>query len=127
MALIIAATSLAAINVNAQSPDPSHVKIMRTPEVGVIKLLYANETNEPVTVTFSNASGEVQTDRIKGTYAKGFLKRYDVRAIYDKDFRIEISNSHLTVVYHIIPEKNNNNFVAHLEKTIYTDDVIASK
>jgi hypothetical protein len=118
----------AAINVNAQSQDDSRVKIMRTGEPGVIKLLYAINTDEPLQVKFSTREGQIASDEIKGgPYPKGFLKKYDVRKINGNDFWIEVSSSNMTVVYRVVPARDRKTFIPYLEKTIYNHGLVARR
>jgi hypothetical protein len=118
----------AAINVNAQSQDDSRVKILRTPEAGVIKLLYAINTDETLQVKFSTREGEIASDKIKGgPYPKGFLKKYDVSKINSSDIWIEVSSSNMTVVYRLVPSKDRKAFTPYLEKTIYNHELVARR
>jgi hypothetical protein len=109
----------AAINVNAQSPADSHVKILHTTDAGVVKLLYAMESDEALNVKFITRDGELTSDRIKGDYPKGFLKRYNVKEIFNSDFWIEVESPSMTVVYHIVPSKDGKTFSSELERTTY--------
>jgi hypothetical protein len=123
--LLMTVFSMAGISANAQTPDHERVKILATPQAGVVKLLYAQESEETLQVKFYNSDGEIALDKIKGHFPKGVMKTYDVRSIYGKSFRMEISNSRMTVVYHIIPSKDKRTFVPHLEKTIYNNELVA--
>jgi hypothetical protein len=126
--LILSLVAFASVRVNAQTYDASNVKILRTPDSGIIKMIYAVETDEPVTVKFYNQSGEVGSDKIKGgPYPTGLLKRYDVRRIFNKDFTMEISTSKMTVVYRIIPSKDQKSFKPVLEKAFYNTDIVAAR
>ena len=117
--MIAAMILFATISVNAQAQADSNVKILRTPDSGVVKLLYAIESDEPVNVTFLTRQGKVTSDRIKADYPKGFLRRYDVNQIFHNDFWIEVESPGMTVVYHIVPSKDRKTFSSTLEKTIY--------
>lgn len=125
--LVGAMVLFAAIQVNAQSEDPSRVKILRTPEAGVIKLLYAATTEETLNIRFLTADGEVSSDKIKGNYPKGFMKRYDVKQLYRNDFWVEVTSPTMTVIYRIEPSKDKKNFTSHLEKTIQNHELVAQK
>jgi hypothetical protein len=116
-----------AMSVTAQLRNDAHVKILRTPEPGVIKLLYGLNSQEPLNVKFSTRSGVVKSDRIKGTYPKGFMKRYDVRQINEKEFWVEIASSNMTTVYRIVPSGDGKSFVSHLERADYRQDFVAHK
>jgi hypothetical protein len=117
----------AAINVNAQSQDDSRVKILRTANAGVVKLLYAINTDEPLTVKFSNRNGEIITDRIEGQYPKGFLKHYNVKGISNSDFWIEVASSQMVLTYRIVPSQDGKSFTSHLERTVYNHQPLAMK
>ena len=120
MTLLIVALGFVAINAKAQTKnDESRVKIMNTNRPGVLRLIHAIGVDEPVMVKFTSASGEVLFDQIKGTFPKGVSKRYDVRKIANRDFRMEISTSHLTVTYLIVPSKDRKTFTPYLEKTVH--------
>jgi hypothetical protein len=117
----------AAISVSAQSQDELRVKILRTPEAGVVKLVYGINTEEKLRVRFLTAQGEVASDVIRGSYPKGFMKRYDVREIYNNKFWIEIASDKMTVVYLIVPSKDGKRFTPYLEKTIQNYEMVAQK
>jgi hypothetical protein len=123
--LIVTVLSLTGVTASAQSPDDSRVKILPTTERGVLKLLYAQESVEPIRVTFFDHSGEFASDEIQGNYPKGLLKRYNLRKFDGKDFRMQISNSKMTVIYHITTAKGGKTFNTQLEKTIYNHPMVA--
>lgn len=125
--LVGAMALFTAIQVNAQTQDLSKVKILRTPEAGVIKLLYASNTEETVHIRFLTADGEVSSDQVKGNYPKGFLKRYDVKEISHHNFWIEVASPTTTVVYRIEPSKDKKRFSSVLEKTIQNHALVAKK
>ena len=117
----------AAIKATAQPRDESRVKILRTPEAGVLKLVYAIDSKETLTVRFITNDGEVTTDRIKGSYPKGFFKRYDVKQLFNNSFRIELSSPAMTLVYRIVPSNDRKTFTYHLEKSIQNHALVAKK
>ena len=120
MTLLIVALGFVAINAKAQTKnDESRVKIMNTNRPGVLRLIHAIGVDETVTVKFIAASGEISSDEIKGNFPKGISKRYDVRKIANKDFRMEISTSHLTITYLIVPSKDRKTFTPYLEKSVH--------
>jgi hypothetical protein len=116
-----------AMSVSAQLRNDAHVKILGTPEPGVIKLLYGLDSQEPLNVKFSTHSGIVASDRIKGKYPKGFMKRYDVRQISENQFWVEIASSNRTTVYRIVPSRDGKSFISHLERADYRQDFVAQK
>ncbi|HYF67288.1 MAG TPA: hypothetical protein VD884_04090 [Ohtaekwangia sp.] len=126
--LLAALICFASIQSVAQSPDETRVKILRTDQPGIIRLVYAKKINDHVAITFRTKRGNVSSDRIKGNnYPKGFSKRYDVREISSHEFWIEITSPEMTTIYHIIPSDKGEKFTAHLEKTIYNHVLIATK
>jgi hypothetical protein len=116
-----------AMSVSAQLRNDAHVKILRTPEAGVIKLLYGLHSQEPLHIQFSTRSGIVGSDKIKGTYPKGFMKKYDVRQIIENEFWVEIASSNMTTIYRIVPSRDRKSFVSHLERADYRQDFVAQK
>jgi hypothetical protein len=117
----------AAISVSAQSQDDLRVRILRTPEAGVVKLVYGINTQDKLHVRFLTAQGEVASDVIRGSYPKGFMKRYDVKQIYKDRFWIEIVSDNMTVIYRIVPSQDGKRFTPYLEKTIQNHEMVAKK
>jgi hypothetical protein len=113
--------------VNAQLQEETYVKIIPTAEADVIKVLYALEVNETLEVKFTNREGETKVDQISGSYPKGISKKYNIKAIGNHDFWIEVTSQRVAVTYHMVPAKNKKIFIPHLEKTIYNHPVVASK
>jgi hypothetical protein len=128
MMMMIAMVAFLAITVKAQQPDESRVKILPTEKPGVLKLVHAISTDEPITVNFITNEGFATTDVIKGSYPRGIAKRYDFRRINDSDFRMQISSAGLTLIYHIIPSEDKKTFTSTLEQAIrHYDVVVASR
>ena len=118
--MIAAFAAFGAINVNAQiNEDLSKVKILRTQDAGVIKMLYAMKTEEPIQVRFITRDGEFQRDKIRGQFSKGLSKRYDISGIKDQDFWMEISSSTMTVTYRINRSTDRTQFEPVLEKSVH--------
>jgi hypothetical protein len=115
MTLLIVAIGFVAINANGQAQDESRVKIVTTSTPGIIKLIHAISTDEPVTVKFINDDGIVLSDEITGAFPKGLSKRYDVSELGKKAFRMEVSSTNLVVTYKIVPNKDKK-LTAYLEK-----------
>lgn len=126
MTLLIAALTVAAIHAKAQDSNESQIKILCTDTPGVLKLIHAITTSEPVLVKFSDDQGMVFTDKIKGSFPRGLAKRYDVSQLSSHKFRMEISTPELTVIYRIVPSKDKQKFDAYLEKSIHNYDVIVA-
>jgi len=123
---MIAMVAFSAIVVRAQQPDESRIKIIPMEKPGVLKLVHAITSYEPVTVNFVTDEGVIKSDEIKGSFPKGFTKRYDVRRISENDFRMEIITPSLTVIYRIIPSHDGKTFTTHLEKAVHNYDVVVA-
>lgn len=123
--MVIAIVAFSAINVKAQQPDESRIKVLMTEKSGVLKLIHALQIEDGLTVNFITDDGVISTDEIKGSFPKGLSKRYDVRRI-DKDFWMEVSTPRLSVTYHIIPSSDGKKFTSNLEKAVYKYDVIVA-
>ncbi|HEY0744727.1 MAG TPA: hypothetical protein VGD40_24845 [Chryseosolibacter sp.] len=126
--LIIAAVAIVGFfstQVQAQIGDEAKVKILPS-KAGILKVHYAMEISEPITVRFFNREGVLATDVISGQYDKGLMKRYNVKNITSKDFWVEVSSAKMTVTHHVVPSKDQQTFAAYLEKTTYNYPVVAS-
>lgn len=116
---------LTVATVNAQSNEPA-VKILPTAEEGIIKVLYAYNTDEIVHVSFYNEEGEFATDNVKAReFTKGFFKKYDINNITGNTFWIEVKAANLTATYKMTKSAKGT-FVPLLEKTTYNHEVIAA-
>ncbi len=124
--LVIAMLTFSAISVKAQY-DESRIKIMPTAKPGVLRLVHAIPTDEPVNIQFITDHGIVSSDEIKGKFPKGISRRYDFRQIDDNDFRMVISSSGLSVTYHIVQSDDKKTFSSFLEKTVHNYDVLAAR
>jgi hypothetical protein len=116
LTLVVALLTVSGAAVYAQTESEPAVKIVHTNKRGVIKLIYAIETNETLTVKFLTERGVAGSHKIKGTYPKGWLKRYDVSSIDDKDFWIEISSPQRVLTFRVVPQ-DGDKYTALLEKT----------
>ncbi len=124
--LVIAMLTFSAISVKAQY-DESRIKIMPTAKPGVLRLVHAIPTDEPVNIQFITDHGIVSSDEIKGKFPKGISRRYDFHQIDDNDFRMVISSSGLSVTYHIVQSDDKKTFTSFLEKTVHNYDVLAAR
>jgi hypothetical protein len=99
--VIVAAVSVMTLrNAQAQDQQDPSVKIIPTTQKDVIKVIYAYNSEEVVSVKFSNREEELKTDKISPKeFDGGFSKKYNVEKMDDKPFWVEISNSALTVTY----------------------------
>jgi len=126
MTLMIAMVAFSAIQVCAQQPDESQIKIIPMEKPGILKLVHAITTYEPVTVNFITDEGVVTSDEIKGSFPKGFTKRYNVGRIIENEFRMEVVTPSLTVTYRIVPSYNGKTFTTHLEKAVHNYAVVVA-
>jgi hypothetical protein len=117
---------LATLTVNAQAQTDSKIKILHSDKPGIIKLIYAMDVDEPLTVKFFDGSEGLYLDQIKGPIQKGFIKLYDTRGINQNDYWVEVSSERMTAIYHVIPSKDRKTFVSNLEKTIYNHELVAA-
>ena len=124
LTMMIAMVAFSAIKVKAQA-DESRIKVLNTEKPGVLKLVSAIEIEDGATVNFFNNEGTLSIDEIKGSYPKGFAKRYDVRKV-DKDFWIEVITPRLSVTYHIIPSRDGKTFTSNLEEAVHKYDVVVA-
>ena len=125
---MIAALGCSSIITNAQTQDESRIMLLKTDKPGVVKLIHALNTDEPITVKFINDDGVVGLDKIKGTFPKGVGRLYNLNNIYGKQFEVEITSANMKVTYQIIPSKDRKTFTSHLEKVERTyTDLVASR
>lgn len=112
-------------SVTAQSNDPA-VKILPAAEQGILKVVYAHDSRNPVVVKFIDESGLLKTDRISaGSFNHGFLKKYDVSRIQSRSFWVEVSSGDLTVRYKLINDEKGR-LVPYLEQTTYNHPMVAT-
>lgn len=113
---------------SAQQAGEPPVKILPTDDQGVLKVLYAYDTDQAVEVKFLNEDGVLTRDKIKAnTFQNGFSKKYDVRNISSRNFWIEVSSPSLMVTYKMTESNDRRAYVPILEKTTYNTLVAANK
>lgn len=123
--LVAIVASLSVKEASAQTAAPA-VKVIPTSDKDVIKLIYGYDA-ERVDIKFSDASGIIASDRVKGkSFEGGFNKKYRVERNANKDFWIEVSSADLAVTYRMTAGSNGK-WMAQLEKTTYNYPVVASK
>lgn len=126
--LIIAAIAIVGLfstQAQAQIGDEAKIKILPS-KAGILKVHYAMEITEPITVKFFSREGLLATDVISGQFDKGLMKRYNVKNITSDDFWVEVSSPKLTVTHRVVPSRDQQTFAAYLEKTTYNYAVVAS-
>ncbi|HEY8937659.1 MAG TPA: hypothetical protein VIM65_20675 [Cyclobacteriaceae bacterium] len=113
-------------SVRAQSTEEPTIKILPGNQPGQLKILYVHDTDQSVEVKFYNDDGLIAYDKIeRGTFSKGFLKRYDVSRISEERFIIEITDENLSRRYSVIASDDNNAYTSVLERTAYLRPVVA--
>ena len=113
-------------SVRAQSTEEPTIKILPGNQPGQLKILYVHDTDQSVEVKFYNDDGLIAYDKIeRGTFSKGFLKRYDVSRISEERFMIEITDENLSRRYSVIASDDNNAYTSVLERTTYLRPVVA--
>lgn len=117
MTLLIVALGFATINAGAQVADASRVKILST-QPGILRLIHAIPVDESINVKFIDDEGVILSDEITGFFPKGVSKKYDVRKLGRKEFRMEITTSNLIVTYRIVTSKDRKTITPYLEKTV---------
>lgn len=112
---------------SAQPIDEPAVKILPAAEQGMLKVLYGYDARGTVEVRFIGENGLLKSDRIKaGSFEKGFLKKYDVRRIKDKNFWVEVRSANLVVRYKMVGSEDGKSFMPQLEQTTYNHPTVAA-
>lgn len=124
LALMLTVTASA---LKAQTAESPYVKILPGTDKHLVKVLYAKNTESPITVSFFNADGVVGSDKIKGSYETGVMKTYDVHKIAGNEYWIEVSSKDVTARYRVVPTTDKSGFTAYLEKSSAVDSIVASK
>ncbi len=128
IASVVALFSVSFFGANAQQTGEPSVKILPTDKKGVLKVLYAYDTDQAVEVKFLTEEGVLTSDKIKANaFQNGFSKKYDVRNITSRNFWIEVSSPSLVVTYKMTESKDRKSYVPILEKTTYNTLVAANK
>lgn len=128
LGVVIAVVSALTVgHAKAQDGQLPAVKIIPTEDSDVIRLIYAYDSREPVTVAFLNEDGIFFEDKVQGeNLATGFIKKYKLRPTPGHDIRVEVSSLELSVTYRLMVSKNGT-WTAQLETTTYNYPVVAMK
>ena len=128
--IIIAGVMVAAIsvmtlrNAQAQNQQDLSVKIIPTAQKDIIKVIFAYNSEEAVSVKFSNREEVFKTDKVSPKdFEGGFSKKYNVEKMDGKPFWVEISNSALSVTYRM--KSKNGKWSAQIEKTTNNHPIVA--
>jgi hypothetical protein len=123
---LVVMLSAAFTTANAQLDEPA-VKVLPSSEKGIVKVLYAIDSDKAVEVKFLSENGLITSDKIKaGSFKNGFSKKYDISRIKAKSFWVEVSSADLTVRYKMIESKERKAFIPYLEKTTYNHPLVAT-
>lgn len=127
MILFAACVLFASFDINAQAPDLDRVRILQGDKPGIVKILYAIETEAPLFVNIIQDHELLKTDKIKGPFAKGVIRRYDVNEISKQAFEIEIDSERFLLTYKVIPSADRKTFTSYLEKAVYKQPLLAAR
>jgi len=110
---------------NAQTADAIGVSVIPTNRHDVIKVIYANGSNEAVELNFLDADGLIKHDKIDAqSFDKGFSKKYKVNRLPADAFWLEVKNPEMSVTYKV--SNQDGKWLAEVEKTV-TNRALASK
>ncbi len=127
LAALVTVFSASAVATMAQSSAEPAIKVLPTNQKGIIKVLFAYDTQQPVTVKFYADGDLVGTDNIKTkSLKKGFTKKYDVSNINSQNFTMEISSDNVSVTYQILESEGTLSYAPFLLKTTYNYALTAS-
>lgn len=124
--VVVAAISTFVISqARAQVQDIPAVKVISTDQTDVIRVIYAYNSNSPVTVKFLNSEGIAYEEKLSGReIEKGFSKKYDVEKMKGDDLWIEIVGQEISATFRMATTKNGK-WTAHLEKVTHNFPVLA--
>jgi len=112
----------------AQEVNEPAIKILPTSQQGILKVLYAYNSGQPVLVKFSDENTVLFSDKIKAdSFKKGFSRKYDVRNIAAKTFYVEVSSESLSVTYQLTKSEDGNDLIPVLENVYYHYPAMASR
>ena len=127
LAGLVTILSLAFVSVNAQLASEPAVKILPTNEQGILKVLYAYDTDQSVEVRFLDDDGLITSDKIKAAKtAHGFSKKYNVRNIKSGTFWIEVKAANVSVIYKVTGSSDGKAYTSALEKATFNYPSVAS-
>lgn len=119
--------AICAFSFTAKAQEEPAIKVVPAMEKNTIKVIYGYFTGESIHITFSDANGFISSDRIRGEeFERGFIKKYKLQRSHASPVWIEVSNSKLAATFKLTEVKSGK-WLAALEKTIYTNRMVASK
>ena len=126
MTLVIVALAGFAINANAQLQDDARIKVFGVDKPGSLKLIHAIPTDQPVIIDFTNAEGDVITDKLSSATENGIARTYDLRKISNRAFRMRVRSENVTMTYQVAGVKNGKKLAPQLEKVEYHNTLAAN-
>ncbi len=112
----------------AQEVNVPAIKILPMPQHGILKVLYAYNSGQPVNVKFFDDDAVLFSDKIKANaFRNGFSRKYDVRNIASKTFYVEVSSETLSVTYQLTKSEDGNDLTSLLENVWYHYPTMASR
>ena len=112
----------------AQEVNVPAIKILPMPQHGILKVLYAYNSGQPVNVKFFDDDAVLFSDKIKANaFLTGFSRKYDVRNIASKTFYVEVSSESLSVTYQLTKSEDGNDLIPVLENVYYHYPAMASR
>lgn len=122
----IALALICAFSVTAQAQEPA-VKVVPGADANTIKVIYGYESQSPVEIRFTDETGTISLDRIKGrSFAHGFVKKYKVTREKGDAFWVQINSQDLAITYKLTAQPNGK-WLANLEQTTYNYPAVASR
>ena len=100
-------------------------KVLPTEGKGFIKLLVADNPGKAVNVRFYGDEGIIATDEIRGKDAGGFIRRYDLSRVTQRNFMMQVDTENASFTYQLI--KDGTGIVAELRETTLTYPVLAAR
>jgi hypothetical protein len=103
----------------------SVAKVLPTEGRGFIKLLVADNPGKTVKVKFYGDEGIIATDEIRGKDAQGFIRRYDLSRVSEKNFLMQVDTQNASFTYQLT--RNSEGIIAELRETTLTYPVLAAR
>ena len=126
--IIVVLVMLFGAAAQAQELNEPAIKILPTSQQGILKVLYAYNSGQPVLVKFSDENTVLFSDKIKAnSFEKGFSKKYDVRQISAKTFYVEVSSETITATYRLTRSEDSDVLTPFLENVSYQYPPVASR
>jgi len=129
--IFAALLTVVSLNLTAAT-NPKHqepvVKILPSTEAGLVKLLYVNNEERQVNITFYDVDGMIIKDKIKAKkFDGGFVKMYDLSELESGKYWVKVADSNTEVKYEIIHSTEKPVIASYWNNGISTEKVIASK